>query len=137
MEYEAKVRWLRRYRSSLREEQELAEELEQLRAEAERITPLYTDTPGGHGSSNKMGKAVERIVETQQRLQQQIKHAQAVRAEIETVVAAIPNDRAREILRRRYIQGQRWEEIACKMHMDCRWVTRLHRRSVEEMKGEC
>ena len=136
MTYEEKKRWLWRYQDALRMEEELAQEIEQLQAEATRITPLLSDVPGGGGAvgNAKLPKAVERIVEAQQRLQCQINCAQAARTEIVDAINGLRNARAREILRRRYLLGQRWEQIACAMHIDFRWLTRIHRRVVDGME---
>lgn len=59
-DYKSTVRWLWRYQGCLRQEQELALEVERLRAEAERITPLLTGMPGGI-NTDKLSCAVERI----------------------------------------------------------------------------
>lgn len=130
MTYEEKVRWLRRYQGSLRREQELAEEVERLQSEATRITPLLSGMPGGQGDGQKLPRAVERIVQAQQELQEQIDHCADVRGEIAAVIARVTNHKDHEILRRRYILGQRWEYIAVQMEIELRWVYRRHRNAV-------
>ena len=130
MNYEEKKRWLKRYQEALREEAELEDELKQLRADVERITPLLSDAPGGGSNRERIPKGVERIVEVQQRIQEQIVSAQKARAEIVAVIDRVRPARGREILRRRYLLGQRWEEIAYVMHIDFSWLMRLHKRIV-------
>ena len=129
MTYEEKVRWLRRYQDSLRRERELAEELEQLHARACKVTPSLTGMPGG----TSLARAVERIVQAQQELQAQINQCGYIRHEVVAALEQVTNARDHEILRRRYILGQRWEEIAVEMHLEYRWVTRRHRHTVESM----
>lgn len=130
MTYEEKVRWLRRYQDSLQREQELAEEVERLKSEATRITPLLSGMPGGPGDGQKLPRAVERIVQAQQELQEQIDHCADVRGEIAAAIAQVTNHKDHEILRRRYILGQRWEYIAVRMEIELRWVYRRHRNAV-------
>lgn len=130
MTYEEKKRWLWRYQEALRAEEELAQELEQLKEEATRVTPLLSDAPGGGGSADKLPKAVERIVEAQQRLQCQINCAQAARKEVVAAIETVHSSRDRDILRRRYLLGQRWEEIACAVCVDFSWLMRMHKRIV-------
>lgn len=60
----------------------------------------------------------------------------AVLDEIEGKIAGIEDGRQREILRRRYIAGQKWEEIAKEMHLDDRWVLRLHGRALQKIEAE-
>ena len=133
MTYEEKVRWLRRYQESLRWEQELAEEVERLQSEATRITPLLSGMPGGPGDGQKVPRAVERIVQAQQELQEQIDYCADVRGKIISVIEQANNYRDREILRRRYILGQTFEEIAMEFRLDCRWVRRVHKRIVDRI----
>lgn len=133
MTYDEKVQWLRRYQDSLRREQELAEEVAQLRARACKVTPALTGMPGGPSDGQSLPRAVESIVQAQQELQAQINVCGAVRREVVAALEQVTNARDHEILRRRYLLGQRWEEIAVEMHLEYRWVTRRHRRTVESM----
>lgn len=136
MTYEEKVRWLRRYQESLRREQELAEEVEHLRSEATRVTPLLSGMPDGPGDGQKLPRSVERIVQAQQALQEQVDHCTDARSEIAAAIARVTNHKDHEILRRRYILGQRWEYIAVQMEIELRWVYRRHRNAVEGMTIE-
>lgn len=133
MTYDEKIRWLRRYQDSLRRERELSEELDQLQTRACKVTPSLTGMPGGPSDGQGLPRAVESIVQAQQELQAQINICGAVRREIVAALEQVTNARDHEILRRRYILGQRWEEIAVEMHLEYRWVTRRHRRTVESM----
>ena len=72
MLYTDKVAWLRRYQESLRRGKELAEELEQLRSLACKVTPALTGMPGGAGDGQSLARAVESIVQAQAELQAQV-----------------------------------------------------------------
>ena len=133
MTYDDKVAWLRRYQDSLRRERELAEELEQLHTRACKVTPALTGMPGGPNDGQSLPRAVESIVQVQQELQAQINQCGYIRREVVAALEQVTNARDHEILRRRYILGQRWEEIAVEMHLEYRWVTRRHHRTVESM----
>lgn len=69
MTYDEKVQWLLRYQDSLRKERELAEELEQMRTRAYKVTPALTGMPGGPSDGQSLPRAVENIVKVQQELQ--------------------------------------------------------------------
>lgn len=133
MTYEEKVRWLRRYQNSLRRERELADELNQLHSRACKATPALTGMPGGGGDGQNLARAVESIVQAQQELQAQINQCGAIRREIVAALDQITSPRDHEIMRRRYILGQRWEDIAVSMHLEYRWVTRSHHRAVDRL----
>lgn len=134
MTYEEKVRWMRRYQDSLRRERELAQEVERLRSEAARVTPLLSGMPGGAGDGNKLPRAVEGIVQAQQELQAQINHCGAIRREVVAALEQISNPRDHEILRRRYLMGQRWEKIATEMYLEYRWIIRRHKKAINSIE---
>lgn len=135
MNYQEKVRWLRRYQDSLRREQELLEEIEHLRAEATRVTQALSGMPGG-GDGQSLPRAVERILQTQEQLREKINTCQQVRQEIAAAVEQLPDLRERDILRRRYILSQRFEQIAVELRLEYRWTRRLHRRAIENLTLE-
>ena len=139
MTYEETVHWLRRYQESLRQEQELAKEVEQLQSEACRMTPLLSGMPGGGSDGQGLPRAVERILAAKQDLQAQIERGCTIRREITDATRQIPHPLDQEILRRRYLLGQRWEEIAVEMHIELRWVYRRHRQAVTflTMESHC
>lgn len=137
MTYEEKVAWLRRYQNSLCRERELAEELEQLHSRACKVTPALTGMPGAPGDDQSLLRAVESIVQAKQELKAQINVCGAIRREIVAALEQVTNARDHEILRRRYLLGQRWEEIAVEMHYKYQHVCRCHRVAVAKLVIEC
>ena len=130
MTYAEKVAWLRRYQNSLRQEKELAEEVEQLRARACRVTPALNDMPTAQGDGQALPRAIEQIMQAQQELQAQIARCDAVRREIIAALEQVPDPRDGEVLRRKYILGQTFETIAQEMHLEYRWIRRLHKKAI-------
>ena len=137
MTYDEKVTWLRRYQDSLRRERELAEELEQLHTRACKVTPALTGMPGGPNDGQSLPRAVESIVQAQQELQAQINQCGYIRREVVAALEQVANARDHEILRRRYLLGQRWEEIAVEMHYKYQHICRCHRVAVTKLVIEC
>ncbi len=133
MTYSEKKAWLSRYQVSLRRERELTEEVKQQEARAQAVTPRLSGMPGGNHPGDSLPRAVEAIIQAQQELQAQINLCGYIRREVVAALEQVTNARDHEILRRRYILGQRWEQIAVEMHIEYRWVTRRHRHTVENM----
>lgn len=131
-----KKRWLWRYRDVLRLERALQDELKEQQARAASTTAVLTGMPGGSGDGQTLPRAVESIVAVQQELQAQINVCGAVRREVVAVIDQIEEERGHEILRRRYLLGQRFEQIAVEMCLEYRWVRRLHKRAVENIRIE-
>mgnify|MGYP002770452884 FL=1 len=136
MNYEEKVHWLRRYRDALQLEEELRQELEDQRSRACKTTAALTGMPGVGGDGQALPRAVESIIAAQQELQAQINLCGATRREVVAVIDQIEEERGHEILRRRYLLGQRFEQIAVEMCLEYRWVRRLHKRAVENIRIE-
>lgn len=136
MTYEEKVRWLWRYRDALKLEVELRQELEAQRARACKTTAALTGMPGGGSDGQALPRAVESIVAAQQELQAQINLCGATRREVVAALDQITDARDHEILRRRYLLGQRWEQIAVEMNIELRWIYRRHRRAVSGLTME-
>lgn len=130
MNYEEKVHWLRRYRDALQLEEELRQELETQRARACKTTAALTGVPGGGGDGQALPRAVESIVAIQQELQAQINICGAIRREVVAALDQVADESDHEILRRRYLLGQRFEEIAVEMCLEYRWVRRRHKRTI-------
>ena len=134
MTYDDKVQWLRRFYKSVRREEVLAAEVERLRSEAERMTPLLSSVPGGGGNGkDRLPKAVEQIVQAQQELVCQINCTHAIRRQILDAIAALPAAQ-HDVLRRKYILCQGTREIAAYMHYSEGRIYQLHRDAVNQLK---
>lgn len=134
MLYTDKVAWLWRYRDNLKKQRILQQHIRELRSIAERITPTLSPTPGGAGDGNALPRAVESLVNAQKDLADQVKQCNLIRAEVSAAIETVEKTRDREILSRRYILGQKFEQIAVQMLLDYRWVRRCHNRAVRNMK---
>ena len=134
MTYPEKLSYLRSYRESLRRERVLMEQVAQLRDEAGRLTQALTGMPGSHSSgSGALPRAVERILAAQQELDAEALRCQALRAQVQATVDALPDPLQRDILTRRYLLGQRWERIAADNNFTLRRVLQLHRSAVDAL----
>ena len=130
MTYQEKIAWLGQYRAAVRREQMLEGDLELMRAAAERVTACLTGMPGAGPNPDRLPKAVERIEETQKKLEQQIEDCVDCRFAVMQVVAAVQAPDVQEVLRRRYILGQSYGEIADAMGVVLRRVYQIHRAGV-------
>lgn len=127
MTYDEKITWLRRYLDSLRLERELEREVDQMETLATRVTPRLSGMPGGGADGQSLPRAVEGIIRAQQELEAQINVCRAIRAEVVAALEQITNPRDHEILRRRYILGQKWEQIAVEMNYNFQYICKRHK----------
>lgn len=129
--------YLSQYQQLNREINRLLEEKERWTALATRITP--TQSEGGHGSGSQNGRipsAVEKIMETEDKINTRVDRLIDLRQEIESRLDALPDGKQKEVLHRRYVIGQKWEEIAVQMQLDYRWVLRLHGKALLQLTIE-
>ncbi len=56
------------------------------------------------------------------------------RIKIEKVIYRVADARNAEVLQRRYIRLQKWEDIAAEMHLGLRTVFDIHGRALDEVK---
>ena len=134
MDYKEKVEWLGRYQASVSCQHMLEEEIEVLRSDAERVTACMSGMPGRSGpNADRLPRAVERIEEAQKRLEQQLESCMETRAEIMCGSMTVRDRPGQEVLRRRYVMGQNFSEIAEAMGVVQRRAYQLHRTAVEGM----
>ena len=87
----------------------------------------YDDTGGTH---EKDGNSVERayccLADYAEEAEKLMQEMIAARQRTEVLIASVPDAVQREVLTRRYIIGQTWEDIAEIMNYSRRQITRLH-----------
>ena len=132
MTYEEKVRWMQRYQESLRFEKELTEEIYQLRTRAYYTSKSLIDIPKST-STTILPSIVEEIAKYQQALQEQIRQCNAIRLEIISAIQQLSNIQEQEVLRRRYILGQKCHEISESMHFSEKWISIIHQRAINSI----
>ena len=130
MTYKEKIAWLSQCRAAVNRERMLESELEMLRSDAERVTACMGGMPGAGPDVNRLPRAVERIDETRKKLEQEIEDCVDRRFEVMRVVAAVAAPDVQEVLRRRYILGQTYPEIADAVGLVLRRVYQIHRAGV-------
>lgn len=136
MTYKEKIAWLSQYRAAVNRERMLESELEMLRSDAERVTACMGGMPGAGPDVNRLPRAVERIAETRKKLEQEIEDCVDRRFEVMRVVAAVAAPDVQEVLRRRYILGQTYPEIADAVGLVLRRVYQIHRAGVLDLDLE-
>lgn len=121
-----KKEWLGRYGVLQNDIERTEAEIQRWRAKAESVTRLLSDMPKGGQGRNQMEDAVCAIYELEQELSGRILESIAVRKEIEVAIEAVRNPVYREVLRRKYIDGNTLEKIAVDLNYSYVHVCRLH-----------
>lgn len=134
MNYSEKVEWLRRYRAALKKEKLLRDELQALRERSIGCGQALNGMPRAASDGQSLPRAVESILKAQQELECQINVCGAIRREVVAAIETVPDNRDQEILRRRYLLGEKWYQIGMKLPMNERGVRKRARRAIEYMQ---
>ena len=98
----------------------------------------YDDTGGTH---EKNGNSVERayccLADYADEADKLMREMIAARQRAEVLIASVPDAVQREVLTRRYIIGQTWEDIAESMNYSLRRVYQLHGYALQNIALNC
>ena len=126
---------LREYQMIERRIRRLQDEKKSWMEKATSVSPTLSDMPKG-GGTDKIQNAVCRIADIEADINREIDRLIDLRERIEAAICAIPDGRLRDLMRYRYMDGKKFEEIAVAMHLDYRWVRRLHGRALSKLTLE-
>ena len=114
-------------------------ELDRRKIEKLRAVLDYKPPSGGSGSgssADRIPDTLAKIIEYEEQAERLTKRYIELYIEIEKAIAAVGDPVLREVLERRYLLYQKWEEIADAMHRDLRWVYRLHGKALQQLTIE-
>ena len=121
------------YRAIERRINRLIDEKAAWNAKATATTSSFSDMPRSGGGSDKIQTTVEKIIEIEEKLDHEIDALVDLRNRIETAVEKLEDGRLRDVMRYRYIDGMKWEQIAVEMHYSYMQVCRLHGKALLEI----
>ena len=132
-ENEEKKRYLMSYRWAKKQEERILEEIQALRMDKMFPSAVNDGMPKGSEQrdlSDYAAKLDELIQELKEERLEKIKRLQS----IERVIKEIDNEDAQTILRLRYIDGLRWEEVCVAINYEWAQMHRIHARALREIK---
>lgn len=109
------------------------EELTKWKSIATKITPTFSDMPKASGISDKVGQAVEKIIELQNEINNSIDKLVDLRQEIENKIEAIEDAKLKQLLFYKFIHGLTFEQIAEKMNYSVRNIMYLYDDSLDQI----
>lgn len=136
MTSQEKIKWLIRCKDIDRQIQSKCDEKSVWMARATKITPTLSDMPSGGKKENKIESAIEKMEQIDEEINREIDALVEVKAEVKAAISAVPSSTHREVLARRYIRGQKWEQIAIDMAYEYHYVCRLHGKALEALNIE-
>lgn len=132
---EAKKEYLRSYQKAVRREQEILDEIQQLRMDKMFPSVVNDGMPKGSEQrdlSDYVAKLDELIEKLKQERFEKIKRMDDILCHI----SLLRDEDEKRVLRLRYIKGLKWEEVA--VNMDYKWAQmhRIHSRALKNFKHD-
>lgn len=106
------------------------EQLQNLRDIVNNVTPVYGPLPGGSGNGQKIENAVVNIVDLEAKIQQDINNLVATMSEVRQLIALVEDNNLEIILHKRYLNHQKWDQIAGELGYSWAQIHRLHAKSL-------
>lgn len=132
-ENEMKIRYLSRYRRMSKRIDRLLEEQSRWREMALKITPVLSQAPGGGESGSPIERPMDKVLEIDEKINQEIDELQTVRQEIRATLNQLEDENLKLLMEYRYIDGLTWEQIAVKMNYCWRQVCRKHGQALTQI----
>ena len=110
----------------------LLDEKKKWKEKAEAISPVYSDMPKA-GGCDKIQNAVCQIVDLEQDINREIDAQIDLCRRIEAAVKQIDDEKLRDVMMYRYIDGLKLEEIAIEMSYSYMQIYRLHKKAISEI----
>lgn len=127
--------YLWRVRDAERELKRLEEEYEQAKADILYLRAIQYDADKVTGGKiGDLSDAIAALEGYAERIAVQWDKLIALREDAKVLIERIADGRYREVLTRRYLQGQSFEQAAVGMGFDYRWTRRLHGRALNEFQ---
>jgi hypothetical protein len=115
--------------------EQVAQQLEQLRATAEspRIQALDGMPHGSGGGGDAMTGLVAELVGLQEKYKAKLHRLNAALAEVEDMIGSLEDPVERRLMRYRYIDGLIWEEVCVKMSYCWRQTHNIHSQILDKL----
>lgn len=130
---EAKKEYLWQYRKALQKEKEIEEEIYQLRMNKISPSLVQDGLPHGSGGSDLSGYAAK-IDELLRNLEKQMNKRIELRLRISREIESMSDETESLLLRYRYIQGLKWEDIALRMDYSWQHIHKIHAKALQHFE---
>ena len=136
MTVDEKKKVLKSYRLLEEEKEHFLDQLLYWKNKAEKVgSSIITPKHGGIGNQldgmgNQLERAIDKYMEAEQKYYQRVVEVDEILNDIEASIDELEDDTLRVLLRHRYIDGMKWEEIAVKMHHGWSYIYELHSKAL-------
>lgn len=120
------------YKTELRINNKL-EQVEMLRALAEKTTATLSDMPKAPSSENTNENILVRIIDMENEIKRDINHLLDIKEGVQGAIKTVEEPELRLLLELRYLCYRSWGDIAEEMNYDVRQIHRIHSKALFEL----
>lgn len=132
---EQKKQYLRQYKSAMIAEQVILDEIQKVRMDAMFPSIVQDDgMPHGSGRNGDLSDLMVRVEELQAELKEQLEKRIKLRQDITRKIEQMNDETEKAVLRLRYIQALKWEEIAVQLNYNYRYTLKIHGEALKNFK---
>ena len=135
MTYNEKLAYLRGYRQQEHHIDALLAEAERWRSRAKAMTAHY-GAAGGKGGSAGFPGAVEKVLELEGQIEQEIDAIMTQRQIIGLAIQSLRDQRYQDVLSLHYQAGLSIQKVAEKLHYEEKYVYKLRRKAIKALPLE-
>lgn len=126
---------LKKYVSLMREAEELKAHIERLEEESKSLKAVAMDgMPKGTAVNDSIGDIVAKIEKCRAEYLHQYDLALCELYKIERVIKSLDESNERRLMRMRYIENRRWEDICVKLNYESAQVHRIHASALRKIR---
>lgn len=113
------------------------DELAAIKASLTKITPTLKDdaVSSGGGSQDKLGDGVAKMVDLREEINADIDRFVDAKKAVSAVIDRIDDPDQLQVIHRRYVLYESFEQIACEMHMTYRNVCYIHGKALQAVSA--
>lgn len=112
-------------------------QLQNMRDNANKITPTYSLAPGGVSGGQRIENAVIKIADLENSIREDVEKLVAAIAEVWQLIACIEAPLLRAVMYKRYLCYQKWEQIAADLGYGLRGILKLHGKALNVILEKC
>jgi hypothetical protein len=124
------------YLDAQREINAKLDKIRRLREQACKVTQALNPDKVQSSQDNRIERVMAQIADMSVEIEQDVKLLRDKQKAVTEAIREVTDSKQRIVLYRRYINGEKWEEIAVNMHLDYRWILRVHGKALEHLTIE-
>lgn len=113
----------------------IKKEMNILQEMAESITPIYDNREDGKSSniSDRTATIAIKIADKQREYEQELQEYIEAIDRVKTIISQVCREDERLLLRKRYLDFERWEQIAQELNYSLSYIFEIHRSAIKKV----